>query len=224
MVHAYRLRMASASPTFIQVAELIVQGDTAGTFGCLREDPKLATAALCIGATRASAKQFFFREIGHYVYGGDTLLHVAAAAHSPAIATRLLELGADCRARNRRGAEPLHYAADGNPLSGQDQADVIALIVSAGGDPNATDKSGVAPLHRAVRCRSLAAVRALLDAGADVRLPNRSGSTPLFLAVRDTGKRGSGTPEARQRQAAIVEFLQARGAGFSDPRTAAPKG
>jgi len=32
-----------------------------------------------------------------------------------------------------------------------------------GADPHAVDRSGVAPLHRAVRTRSLAAVRALLD-------------------------------------------------------------
>jgi ankyrin repeat protein len=215
--------MASASPPFIEVARRIAEGDASGAIDCLREHPTLATAALGIGATRANAKQFFFREIRHYIYGGDTLLHVAAAAHSLVVAKRLIALGADCRARNRRGAEPLHYAADGHHLSEHDQADVIALIVSAGADPNATDKSGVAPLHRAVRCRSLAAVRALLDAGADVHLPNRSGSTPLFLAVRDTGKSGSGTAEARPQQAAIVELLQARGARFSDPRTSAPK-
>jgi len=44
------------------------------------------------------------------------------------------------------------------------QAETIEFLVSVGADPNALDKSGVAPLHRAVRTRSLPAVRALLEA------------------------------------------------------------
>src|SRR6185437_10996205 len=47
----------------------------------------------------------------------------------------------DVRAQNRRGAEPIHYAADGvaggehwNP---QTQAETIAYLVAAGADPNA---------------------------------------------------------------------------------------
>src|SRR2546422_4558515 len=42
--------------------------------------------------------------------------------------------------------------------------------------------------HRAVRTRSLAAVRALVDGGADSRRPNKAGSTPLHLAVQTTGR------------------------------------
>jgi ankyrin repeat protein len=73
----------------------------------------------------------------------------------------------------------------------------VAALLAAGADPNATDKSGVAPLHRAVRTRCAAAVAALLDGGADPRLPNRRGSTPLQLANRATGRGGSGSPEAK---------------------------
>jgi ankyrin repeat protein len=50
---------------------------------------------------------------------------------------------------------------------------VIEYLLSVGTDPNALDSAGVAPLHRAVRTRSLPAVRALLDGGANPRLPNR---------------------------------------------------
>ena len=82
--------------------------------------------------------------------------------------------------------------------------------------PNAVDKTGVAPLHRAVRKRSLAAVRALLDGGAEPRQPNKSGSTPLHLAVQNTGASGSGSDEAHQQQAAIIKLLQERGARPTD--------
>jgi ankyrin repeat protein len=78
------------------------------------------------------------------------------------------------------------------------------------------DGSGVAPLHRAVRTRSLAAVRALVDAGADPRQPNKAGSTPLHLAVQPTGRGGSGSQEARQQQIGIISLLLERGAKPSD--------
>jgi hypothetical protein len=42
-------------------------------------------------------------------------LHVAAAAYSVAVASQLLASGADVRAKNRRGAEPLHFAMLGVP-------------------------------------------------------------------------------------------------------------
>ena len=132
------------------------------------------------------------------------------------MAELLVSHGADCRAKNRRGAEPLHYASDANRSEPRAQADVIEYLTSIGADPNAVDKSGVAALHRAVRTRSLAAVRALLDGGAKPRQPNKSGSTPLHLAVQTTGRGGSGSDEARRQQAEIVKLLLARGARPTD--------
>ena len=165
-----------------------------------------------VGATREGASTFFFDEISHYLYGSDTALHMAAAAFRRPVAELLIAHGADCRARNRRGAEPLHYAADANRWNPAAQAETITYLISVGADPNALDKSGVAPLHRAVRTRSLQAVRALLDGGAKPSLPNKSGSTPLHLATHTTGRSGSGSPLAREQQAAIVELLLKRGA------------
>ena len=92
----------------------------------------------------------------------------------------------------------------------------MAYLLTIGADPNALNKDGAAPLHRAVRTRSLAAVRALLDGGADPRLPNKAGSTPLHLAVQTTGRGGSGSPLAREQQAAIVRLLMERGARVTD--------
>jgi ankyrin repeat protein len=106
----------------------------------------------------------------------------------------------------------LHYAADANRWEPTAQASTIAYLLSVGADPNALDRSGVAPLHRAVRTRSLPAVRALLDGGADPRAPNKTGSTPLHLAVQTTGRGGSGSDHARQQQAGIIRLLLERGA------------
>src|SRR5262245_42964788 len=145
----------------VEFVRLVVAGDIDRVSHRLSATPALATTALPVGATRQQAAEFFLTAIAHYLYEGDTALHVAAAASSRPMAELLIGRGADCRARNRRGAEPLHYAADGGRRDLQAQADVIAYLISMGADPNAVDKSGVAPLHRAVRKRSVAAVRAL---------------------------------------------------------------
>ena len=125
---------------------------------------------------------------------------------------KLITIGADVRARNRRGAEPLHYAVDGGPgltaWNSRAQSQIIAMLISAGADANAADKSGVAPLHRAVRNRCAAAVRALIEGGADPRAPNRSGSTPMLLATQNTGRGGSGSAERRRSSKKFCVFLK----------------
>ena len=204
------------SPTVLDFIRLVVRGDIEQVSRRLRRDPALASMAATEGATRQQAVEFFFPEIAHYLYGGDTPLHMAAAGFRRAIAELLVANGADCRAKNRRGAEPLHYAADANRCDPAAQAETIAYLISVGADPNATDASGVAPLHRAVRTRSLAAVRALLDNGANPRKRNKSGSTPLHLAVQTTGRGGSGSQFAREQQAAIVTLLLEHGARVTD--------
>ena len=160
------------------------------------------------GATRGSPKPYFIESIRCYVYAGDTALHIAAAAHQVTLVKGLIGHGADVHARNRRGAEPLHYAANGGPhLDDGLQAKTVSALIEAGADPNATDKSGVAPLHRAVRNRCPAAVRALLEGGADRRKKNGNGSTPSDLAKWTTGKSGSGSDRAHAAQVEIAKLL-----------------
>jgi hypothetical protein len=192
---------------FLDFVRLVVDGNMDKVSHRLRASPALATMASPIGAARQRATTFFFAEISHYLYAGDTALHMAAAAFCRPMAELLVSRGADFRARNRRGAQPLHYAADANRWAPLAQADVIEYLTSIGAEPNAVDKSAVAPLHRAVRTRSLSAVRALLDSGANPRQPNKAGSTPLHLAVQTTGRGGSGSDLARQQQAAIIRLL-----------------
>jgi len=204
------------SSTFLDFVRVVVHGDIDQVSQRLVRDPVLATVSSDVGATRQGASTFFFVDIAHYLYAGDTALHMAAAAWRCEVAALLVAHGADCRAKNRRGAQPLHYAADANRWDPTSQAEMIDYLPSVGADPNALDGAGVAPLHRAVRTRSLAAVRALLDGGANSRLPNKAGSTPLHLAVQTTGRGGSGSVQARQQQASIVRLLLERGATVAD--------
>ena len=196
----------------MMLVRTIVIADDTGAFRLLAANPALAKASFEIGATRQTAGTFYLDEIGHYIYAGDTALHLAAAAYRQEIVPKLIAAGANVRARNRRGAEPLHYAVDGKPSSGKwkppAQAATVAHLIKAGADPNTTDKSGVTPLHRAVRTRCAAAVKALLEAGADPRRKNKSGSTPMLLATQNTGRGGSGSSEAKAQQELIMELLR----------------
>jgi len=204
--------MSAPSQRFVDFIRLIANGDIDKVTRQLADDSSLATTAAETGAARQGAADFFFDEIKHYLYGGDTALHMAAAAFHRPIAELLVAHRADCRAKNRRRAEPLHYAADTNRWSPDAQADTIEYLLSAGADPNAIDMDGVTPLHRAVRTRSAPAVKALLDGGANPMGRNKRGSTPMQLAVRTTGRGGSGSALAREQQAHIIELLLERGA------------
>ena len=208
--------MAEA-PELLTLFRAIAEQDRALAARLLSAAPHLARKALVVGASRQAPNPYFFERICHYVYAGDTALHVAGAAYDVETAQTLLANGAEARARNRRGAEPLHYAADGIPGSGawepEAQAAIIRLLIRAGADPNAKDKSGVAPLHRAVRTRCAAAVQSLLENGADPIGKNKSGSTPLELATQNTGRGGSASAAARAEQQEIIQLLRAHGAG-----------
>jgi ankyrin repeat protein len=196
----------------MKLVRTIVAAGDAVVLDLLASGPSLAKAHFEQGATRQTAESFHVDEIGHYVYAGDTALHLAAAAYRHEIAKTLIAMGANVRARNRRGAEPLHYAADGMPGSlawnPAAQSATIAYLLVAGADPNANDKSGVTPLHRAVRTRCAAAVEALLQGGADPRRKNKTGSTPMVLAIQNTGRGGSGSREAKAQQERIVRLLE----------------
>lgn len=210
---------AGETPRLRALQRAIGSGDVGEVRRLLATEPSLARCPEPVGATRLRGDDFFLPEIGHHVYAGDTALHLAAA-HRPELVQLLLQHGSDPSARNRRGAEPLHYAADGavghTRWRPERQALVIDQLLAAGAAPDARDASGVAPLHRAVRTRSAAAVGALLAGGADPRLANGSGSTPLHLAVQGTGRGGSGTPAARAEQREIIALLRANGARPTD--------
>jgi ankyrin repeat protein len=183
----------------------------------LKAAPELARLSLDEGATHADPLSHFLTAIGHYVYAGDTALHVASAAHQPAMARALLDAGASVAAANRRGAQPLHYAMDAaRGLEPRRVRSTVKLLVDAGADLDAATKEGTTPLHRAVRNRCAAAVAILLEEGVDWRRQNERGSTAFHLAVQTTGASGSGSEAAREQQREIIRLLLERGARLTD--------
>jgi ankyrin repeat protein len=186
----------------------ILEDDRAGVKKLLDKEPNLAK--------RVIEKEICELRIPHWIYSGDTALHVAAAGYRVEIAKMLLDAGADsAAARNRRASQPLHYAADGyleNPQwDAKRQVAMIRLLLKAGTNIDAQDKNGATPLHRAVRTRCAAAVKCLLDTGADPTIKNKPGSTPFHLAVQNTGRGGSGSEKARTAQREIVQAFLERG-------------
>lgn len=182
-------------------ARTIAQGDRARASALLAGAPELALTRLGVGTTRHGAKEYFLDGIDHHVYAGDTALHVVAAAYDADLVRELDNAGAIVAAANRRGAEPLHYAVDGTPGSARwnpvAQAATVLCLVALGADPNAVDKNGTTPLHRAVRNRCAAAVQALLEVGADPQATNGRGSTAVHLARWTSGRGGTGSAGAR---------------------------
>ncbi len=103
----------------------IAASDQRTAFALLDAGPSLVTAGL------ARDEEFLVAERLAQVYQGDTALHAAAFSYDTPMARELVGRGANIRARNRRGAEPLHAAVMGGPGAPQwnptQQRAVIAL-------------------------------------------------------------------------------------------------
>ncbi len=189
--------------------EAIVDDDVANVEALLKTDASLTTRSV-------PAPRLYRSTIFHWLYAGDTALHLAAAGYRVRIVRLLLDAGADPNATgNHRRSGPLHYAADGYIIGPawdpKPQVKTIRCLLNAGADVNAQDKNGATPLHRAVRTRCSAAVKCLLEEGANPMLQNKPGSTPFHLAVQNTGRGGSGAAVAIAAQREIIEAFLSSG-------------
>jgi ankyrin repeat protein len=111
---------------------------------------------------------------------GWTALHLAAHfGHTEAMQS-LLDAGADVHARSTNGLanQPLHAAVAGG------SAGAVALLLSRGADPSATQHGGWTPLQAAAQAGHLEVLRLLLEQGADPAARNAEGATALALAER----------------------------------------
>ena len=114
----------------------------------------------------------------------DHFLVGAAASGYPDFVAIALRHGAKATGVDRHGTPLLTLAAQVVRGDGATHADtpfdppqVIALLVAAGANPNATDAKGNTPLHGAF---NVDAARRLLAVGADANARNGGGETPLF--------------------------------------------
>ena len=194
----------------------IVDDDQERVRSLLKNDLGLATQLV-------NEARLYQAGIFHWLYIGDTALHLAAAGHRDECVRLLLAAGSDPNATtNHRRSSPLHYAADGYVTGScwdpKKQVMTIRTLLNAGADIEAQDKNGATPLHRAVRTRCAAAVECLLSAGATPKSRNLSGSTPFHLAVQNTGRGGSGEKLAKDAQRTIIKIFLATGvsAGLKD--------
>src|SRR5438045_2163875 len=124
------------------LTKAILNDDRPTAKALLGANPSLATH-------RIDEAKLYQSKIFHWIYAGDTALHLAAAGYRVEIIRLLLKAGADPNAaKNHRRSTPLHYAADG-------------FITGPVWDAK----------------RQVKAIRLLLDHGADLHLPDKNGAT-----------------------------------------------
>ena len=77
------MAVATSDQSLRQLVDAIVANDGALFSKLIDGSSPLATASFAQGATRqgASPSPCFIKEIGHYIYAGDTALHFAAASY-----------------------------------------------------------------------------------------------------------------------------------------------
>lgn len=203
------LGLSGGNPSSMSLLTAIVDDDRAAVRALLKENAAFASRPI-------QKAKLYETKIFHWIYVGDTPLHLAAAGYRIEIVRLLLAAGADPNAAaNHRRSTPLHYAADGfntGPAwDAKRQVATIRCLLDYGALLLAQDKNGATPLHRAVRTRSADAVRFLLQVGSDPTMQNLSGSTPFHLAVQNTGRGGSGAEAAVSAQRQIIEAFLTSG-------------
>lgn len=109
--------------------------------------------------------------------GAESPLVIAVRSMDIAGVETLLASDVDVNARGSTGATAMHWA------SHYGRAEILALLLRAGGDPNASTDTGVTPLELAITQRDAESVRLLLDAGADPQTRRLSGESMLMLAA-----------------------------------------
>jgi ankyrin repeat protein len=130
-------------------------------------------------------------------------LPCACYGGSLAVATMLLDKGADIRAVDVEYGTALHAACRGN------HEDLVKKLLNRGADVHQLDNSGGSALHVAAICSAVEIMQMLIDKGADVNAADKAGDTPLIDSCRS-----SDTPFAKVKL--LLEsgaFVDACGSG-----------
>lgn len=116
--------------------------------------------------------------LNEYSRDGYTPLQLACFFGQEEIARYLIERGANVNAvsRNAMAVQPLHSAVAG------DHTGIVALLLAAGADANATQQDSFRPLHGAAQNGNGEITRLLLAHGADPELTDERGRRPRDLA------------------------------------------
>ena len=155
-----------------------VPADKTPLFFALRQqDDKMA------GLLRGAAEGTTAKASGETVPGGppDQKLVAAARAARLAAVSDALVTGADINARDKDGATALFRAV------AERRANVAALLLLNGANPNLPKNDGKTPLMECVNGVDMASERMLVEllvAGADVNATARDGTTALSQSVR----------------------------------------
>src|SRR5438309_6139112 len=123
-----------------EILAAIIEDDRATVKELLKQDRSLA--ARLINKPRLCQSKIF-----HWIYAGDTALHLAAAGYRVEIVRLLLTSGAEPNAaKNSRRSSPLHYAADGF-ITGpawdvKSQVETIRCLLHYGAEIHLQDMNG----------------------------------------------------------------------------------
>lgn len=135
--------------------------------------------------------------------GGATAVHGAAIANDPEYLRIVLAHRGDADAR--------HGETNATPLAGATGPRTDAqfrMLLDAGADPGAADRTGNTPLHKAAMINAGDHVLALLDAGADPQAKNSQDATFQRYFFKTPGNRLNDA--ARAKREAVVTWLQNR--------------
>ncbi|PLX59803.1 ankyrin repeat domain-containing protein [Sedimenticola selenatireducens] len=145
-------------------------------------------------------------DINKFNIDGEAPIHVAARQGSYIVVKLLTEKGADINILDKQGISPLGRAilsgrtqiadylikqgATQDPdglldlmvKAGEQDRDVIPLLIKWGAQINHQNEQGQTPLALAVSTGNLVLVKHLIENGADVNLADNAGQRPLTIA------------------------------------------
>uniref|UniRef100_A0A8C4HH88 Ankyrin repeat domain 52a n=1 Tax=Dicentrarchus labrax TaxID=13489 RepID=A0A8C4HH88_DICLA len=110
---------------------------------------------------------------------GNTPLHVACYMGQEAVATELVNHGANVNQPNKCGYTPLHLAAVST-----NGALCLELLVNNGADVNQQSKEGKSPLHMAAIHGRFTRSQILIQNGGEIDCVDKYGNTPLHVAAK----------------------------------------